>query len=66
MPRLLKIETTIALPDGIVAASKAISEADERLRAIAKDFSDGAVTWSFVVTKPRVGTGAVSEAADGT
>jgi hypothetical protein len=53
MPRQLRIETVVTLPDDIVSASKAIAHADERLTAIAREFPEGAVTWSFVTTKPR-------------
>lgn len=61
MPKFLKIEVTVPLPDGVVAASKAIGDADDRMCIIAKEFPDGSVSWSFVTTKPRVGTGAGGE-----
>lgn len=61
MAKLLKIETTVVLPDEIVAASKAIADAAERLGRIAEEFPDGRTAWSFVTTKPRAGTRGASE-----
>jgi hypothetical protein len=63
MPKQLRIETIVTLPDDIVAASEAISDAADRLEHIAETFPKGVLAWSFVTTKPRAGKS--DEAAQG-